>query len=176
LVGSLLSFAKQAPAAKSSVDVTAVVQTALKICQPQMQAARVQYETDLTDSLPRVRGDANQLLQVFSHIISNASNAMSGRGGTLTVISRGEGRLVSIQFADTGPGMLEPDRVFDPFYTTRPVGQGTGLGLSACYGIIQEHGGNITCQNRPEGGAVFTIELPAATHSQEQHAQAHAAK
>jgi signal transduction histidine kinase len=176
LVGSLLSFAKQVPAAKSSVDLNTVLQTALKICQPQMQIARVQHETDLADSLPRVRGDANQLLQVFSHIINNASNAMSGRGGTLTVITRREEQLVSIQFADTGPGMLEPDRVFDPFYTTRPVGQGTGLGLSACYGIIQEHGGNITCQNRPEGGAVFTIELPAATHLQEQHAQAHAAK
>ncbi len=177
LVGSLLSFAKQVPAAKSSVDVNAILQTALKICQPQMQAARVQYSTDLMDSPPRVRGDANQLLQVFSHIINNASNAMSARGGSLNVISRCEGQLVSIRFADTGPGMLEPDRVFDPFYTTRPVGQGTGLGLSACYGIIQEHGGKITCSNRREGGAIFVIELPAAAaHSPEQQAQAHAAK
>jgi signal transduction histidine kinase len=57
--------------------------------------------------------------------------------------------------------MQEPERVFDPFYTTRPVGQGPGLGLSVCYGIIQEHNGKITCQNRPEGGAIFRIELPA---------------
>jgi signal transduction histidine kinase len=57
--------------------------------------------------------------------------------------------------------MEEPDRVFDPFYTTRPVGQGPGLGLSVCYGIIQEHNGKITCQNRPQGGAIFRIELPA---------------
>jgi signal transduction histidine kinase len=176
LVSSLLSFAKQVPAAKTSVDVNAIVQTALKICQPQMRVVRVQYSTDLMDSPPRVHGDANQLLQVFSHIINNASNAMSARGGTLSVTSRGEARSVSIQFADTGPGMLEPDRVFDPFYTTRPVGQGTGLGLSACYGIIQEHGGKITCRNRTEGGAVFVIELPAAARSDDQRAQAHAAK
>src|ERR1700685_2884801 len=62
-------------------------------------------------------------------------------------------------------GHAEPDRVFDPFYTTRPVGQGPGLGLSVCYGIIQEHNGKIACQNRPEGGAIFRIELPAAMDS-----------
>ena len=181
LVSSLLSFAKQVPTAKTAVDVNAVAQTALKICQPQMQVARVQYSTDLMHSLPRVHGDANQLLQVFSHIINNASSAMSARGGTLTVTSLEHGASVRVQFADSGPGMLEPDRVFDPFYTTRPVGQGTGLGLSACYGIIQEHGGKITCRNRSEGGAIFVIELPATAHSAaarsvDQQAQAHAAK
>ena len=68
---------------------------------------------------------------------------------------------VVLEFSDNGTGMEEPDRVFDPFYTTRPVGQGPGLGLSVCYGIIQEHNGKITCQNRPQGGAIFRIELPA---------------
>ncbi len=106
---------------------------------------------------------------------------MSARGGTLTVTSLEHGASVRVQFADSGPGMLEPDRVFDPFYTTRPVGQGTGLGLSACYGIIQEHGGKITCSNRTEGGAIFVVELPAAAHSaaarsDDRQAQAHAAK
>jgi signal transduction histidine kinase len=68
---------------------------------------------------------------------------------------------VVLEFCDNGPGMQEPDRVFDPFYTTRPIGKGPGLGLSVCYGIIQEHNGRITGQNRPEGGAIFRIELPA---------------
>src|SRR5213076_969910 len=124
---------------------------------------------------------ANQLLQVFSNIINNATHAMSDRGGTLTVTTSGVRNVISAEFSDTGPGMLEPDRVFDPFYTTRPVGQGSGLGLSACYGIIQEHGGKITCRNRSEGGAIFVIELPATAHSAaarsvDQQAQAHAAK
>jgi signal transduction histidine kinase len=180
LVASLLSFAKQVPAAKSSLDVNTILQTALKLCQPQMQVARVQYTTEMGDSLPRVHCDSNQLLQVFSHIINNAVHAMSDSGGTLSVTTGTNGKLVTAQFADTGPGMLEPDRVFDPFYTTRAVGQGTGLGLSACYGIIQEHGGKITCRNRNEGGAVFLIELPAVGNGVEnlkaQHAQAHAAK
>jgi two-component system NtrC family sensor kinase len=82
-----------------------------------------------------------------------------------------------VEFSDTGPGMLEPDRVFDPFYTTRPVGQGTGLGLSACYGIIEEHAGKIACHNKDGGGAVFSIELPALGQTKSpEHAHAHTAK
>src|SRR6266536_1142076 len=161
LVASLLSFAKQAPVAKSALDVNTIVATALKLCQPQMRVANVQFVTALSDKLPRVQGDSNQLLQVFSHIINNAIHAMSDRGGTLTVSTRVAGNSISAEFSDTGPGMQDPDRVFDPFYTTRPVGQGSGLGLSACYGIIQEHGGKITCQNKKEGGASFLVELPA---------------
>lgn len=161
LVASLLSFAKQGPSSKTSLDLNSILKTALKLCQPQMQAARVQSSSELTEPLPLVLGDSNQLLQVFSHIINNAVNAMAG-GGMVKVTSALEGSTVMIHFSDNGPGMLEPDRVFDPFYTTRPVGQGTGLGLSACYGIIQEHGGKIACRNKPEGGAVFVIELPVA--------------
>ena len=184
LVASLLSFAKQVPSAKTSQDLNVILQTALKLCQPQLHAANVQTVKEMAESLPAVRGDANQLLQVFSHIINNAANAMSDRGGgTLSVATRVSGNSVAIQFSDTGPGMTEPDRVFDPFYTTRPVGQGTGLGLSMCYGIIQEHGGKISCRNREEDGAIFLIELPAmatttmaSTKADEPQAQAHVAR
>ena len=177
LVASLLSFAKQVPTTKASVDVNAVVQTSLKLCQPQMEFARVGSSIEMANPLPRVYADSNQLLQVFSHIVNNAVHAMSERGGTITVSTRTDRQLVMIQFADTGPGILEPARVFDPFYTTRPVGQGTGLGLSACYGIIQEHGGKISCRNRDTGGAIFQIDLPAIETAQAPHlAQAHAAK
>jgi signal transduction histidine kinase len=100
---------------------------------------------------------------------------MSERGGTVTVSTRSERDLVIVQFADTGPGMVEPDRVFDPFYTTRPVGQGIGLGLSACYGIIEQHGGKIKGSNRETGGAIFEIDLPAAKATGAEFAQAHAA-
>jgi two-component system NtrC family sensor kinase len=68
-----------------------------------------------------------------------------------------------VQFSDTGSGIREPQRVFDPFYTTKPIGKGTGLGLSAVYGVIQDHKGQITCQNQPEGGALFVLRLPVAT-------------
>jgi len=174
LVASLLSFAKQAPAAKSALDVNTIVQTALNLCQPQMRVAKVQYVTKLATALPRVHGDSNQLLQVFSNIINNALQAMTERGGTLTVTTSVAGGLIHAEFSDTGTGMLEPDRVFDPFYTTRPVGQGSGLGLSACYGIIQEHGGKITCRNRQEGGACFVVELPCIENGSVMEPQAHA--
>jgi len=160
LVTSLLSFAKRTPSSKSLLDLNSLIKTAVQLCQPQMQTGSVQSVLNLQDSLPLIQGDSNQLLQVFSHIINNAVNAMTS-GGTLTVLSGVEANMVVARLSDSGPGMTEPDRVFDPFYTTRPVGQGMGLGLSACYGIIQEHGGKIACQNKPEGGAVFVIELPA---------------
>jgi signal transduction histidine kinase len=177
LVASLLSFAKQGPSAKSSLDLNSILKTAVNLCQPQMVAAQVTCLSEMAEPLPPVKGDLNQLLQVFSHIINNAVNAMAGRGGTLTVSTRTEQNVVLVQFSDTGPGMLEPDRVFDPFYTTRPVGQGTGLGLSACYGIIEEHAGKIACHNKDGGGAVFSIELPALEQMKSpEHAHAHTAK
>ncbi|HEY7352526.1 MAG TPA: HAMP domain-containing sensor histidine kinase [Terriglobales bacterium] len=178
LVSSLLSFAKQVPTSKTSVDVNAVVQTCLKLCQPQMEVARVGSSIHMTNPLPRVHADSNQLLQVFSHIVNNAVHAMADRGGTIAVSTQRQDKLVSIQFVDTGPGILEPARVFDPFYTTRPLGQGSGLGLSACYGIIQEHGGKISCRNGETGGAIFQIELPAieAASAETHFMHAHAAK
>jgi signal transduction histidine kinase len=165
LVSSLLSFAKQVPAEKTLVDINALVQTAVKLCLPQARGPNVQVHTNFAGELPRVLGDSNQLLQVCLHITNNALHALAETGGVLTVSSRLQDTLVVLEFSDTGPGMQEPDRVFDPFYTTRPVGQGPGLGLSVCYGIIQEHNGKIMGQNRPEGGAKFRIELPAVMDS-----------
>jgi two-component system NtrC family sensor kinase len=175
LVASLLSFAKQEPASKAKVDVNLVVETALKLCRPQLQTANAQCATNFDKSLPTVRGDSNQLLKVFIQIIINAAHAMAEKsGGTLQVATRSADGMITIEFTDNGPGMSEPARVFDPFYTTRKVGQGTGLGLSMCYGIIQEHGGKIACHNCDEGGARFTVELPGAEVPEKLKAQAYA--
>jgi signal transduction histidine kinase len=165
LVSSLLSFAKQVPTEKTLLDINAMAQTAVKLCQPQLRARNIQVRTELASDLPQILGDSNQLLQVCMHISNNAVHAMAEKGGVLTVSTRRQENFAVLEFSDDGPGAQEPDRVFDPFYTTKPVGQGTGLGLSACYGIIQEHGGKIMCQNRPQGGATFRIELPAVAKS-----------
>jgi two-component system NtrC family sensor kinase len=106
-------------------------------------------------------GNSNQLLQAFLQIVENAVDALQDTGGGRLVVSLWrEVDEVVIEFADSGPGLRDPERVFDPFYTTKPVGKGTGLGLSAAYGVIQDHRGQITCYNRPEGGATFEIRLP----------------
>ena len=119
-------------------------------------------EQNLESVLPGVRGGSNQLMQVFFNIINNALDAMAEQGGgVLTIKTQRDRANVVVLFSDSGPGIREPHRVFDPFYTTKPVGKGTGLGLSICYGIVQEHGGNIRCYNGQTGGAVFRVELPA---------------
>jgi signal transduction histidine kinase len=161
LIANLLSFARQTPGEKSHVDLNTLVQTAIKLSQPQLQAANVQVESIFSPGLPRVFGDSNQLLQVCLQIINNAVFAMEG-GGVLAISTQLQGSSVQAVFRDHGPGIQDPERVFDPFYTTRPVGLGSGLGLSACYGIIQEHNGQITCENAVQGGAIFSILLPAS--------------
>ena len=161
LVSSLLSFAQQVPTEKVLLDMNALAQTAVKLSQPQLRARNIQVHTELAPDLPQILGDSNQLLQVCLHITNNALQAMAQTGGVLSVSTRRHDQFVQLEFSDDGPGAQEPDRVFDPFYTTKPIGQGTGLGLSACYGIIQEHKGKIMCQNGPQGGAIFRIELPA---------------
>jgi signal transduction histidine kinase len=164
LIGSLLSFARQVPGEKTRVDITAIAKTAIKLVQPQLHTHRVEVRTELATDLPPVVGDSNQLLQVCVHIANNAVQALDEvGGGVVTVVTKLDGSNVVLEFSDNGPGAREPERVFDPFYTTKPVGHGTGLGLSACYGIVQEHNGKIICRNRPEGGALFRVELPAVT-------------
>src|SRR6516225_6715752 len=163
LVGNLLSFARQVPAERTLLDLNTVVSNAVQLRALDLRTAKTKVELQLESVLPGVRGDGNQLMQVFFNIVNNAVDAMDSRsgGGTLTIKTMRDRASVVILFSDTGPGIKEPHRVFDPFYTTKPIGKGTGLGLSICFGIVQEHGGKILCYNGQEGGAVFRVELPA---------------
>jgi signal transduction histidine kinase len=163
LISSLLNFARQVPGDRISVDVNTVVQTAIKLLQPQFSSHRVDLQVNLANTLPQISGDPNQLLQVFLHISSNALQALEEVGGGIFAVkTRGKDDAVVLEFSDNGPGARDPERVFDPFYSTRSAGKGAGLGLSACYGIIQDHHGLILCTNRVEGGTTISIELPAA--------------
>src|SRR5580704_6173615 len=162
LVGNLLSFARQVPAERTLLDINTVVTNAMQLRALDLRSAKTRVELQLESVLPGVRGDGNQLMQVFFNIINNAVDAMeSNEGGVLTIKTIRDRGNVIILFSDTGPGIKEPHRVFDPFYTTKPVGKGTGLGLSICFGILQEHSGKILCYNGQTGGAVFRVELPA---------------
>jgi len=162
LVGNLLSFARQVPPERTLLDINTVVTNAMQLRALDLRSARTKIELQLESVLPGVRGDGNQLMQVFFNIINNAVDAMEAHdGGVLTVKTMRDRGNVIVLFSDNGPGIKEPHRVFDPFYTTKPVGKGTGLGLSICFGIIQEHAGKILCYNGQKGGAVFRVELPA---------------
>jgi signal transduction histidine kinase len=162
LVGNLLSFARQVPAERTLLDINTVVTNAMQLRALDLRSSKTRVELQLESVLPGVRGDGNQLMQVFFNIINNAVDAMESHdGGVLTIKTLRDRGNVIVLCSDTGPGIKEPHRVFDPFYTTKPVGKGTGLGLSICFGILQEHSGKIMCYNGQRGGAVFRVELPA---------------
>jgi signal transduction histidine kinase len=162
LVENLLNFAQQTPAEKTSVHINALLNNAVQLREPDLAGKKIKLKVKLQPELPRIRGDSNQLLQVFLHMMNNAIDALQEvGGGTLTITTASDEGWVMVQFSDTGPGIKEPQKIFDPFYTTKPVGQGSGLGLSACYGIIHDHGGEIDCENNPSGGATFKVKLPA---------------
>jgi len=163
LVTGLLSFAQQAPGEKTLVDLGVLLRRAIQMSALKPEARNIRMEVKIAADLPRVRGNTSQLFQGCVQIIGNAIDAMEERGGLLSVSASRQGDEVVVEFADSGSGLREPGRVFDPFYTTKAVGRGTGLGLSATYGVVQDHDGHIECRNRPEGGAVFVLRLPAVS-------------
>lgn len=173
LVSDLLSFAQQAPAEKALVDLGSLLHRAIQMETLRLEGKQVRVETRIAPDLPRIWGNGNQLFQCCLQIIGNAVDALEEvGGGALAVSGWREGDEVVLEFSDSGPGIREPLRVFDPFYTTKPIGKGTGLGLSATYGVVQDHHGQIACQNRPEGGAVFVLRFPVATQAMLTEARA----
>jgi signal transduction histidine kinase len=165
VVQNLLSFSRQHKAEKADVDIVRVLEDTIALREYDLRLNNIEVVRDYAPALLRTHADANQLEQVFLNILNNAVDAMLGhaRGGMLRVRTSQMPGKVCVQVHDSGPGIKEPQRVFDPFYTTKEIGKGTGLGLSICYGIVSNHGGEITAYNHPEGGAVFEVKLPLVT-------------
>jgi two-component system, NtrC family, sensor kinase len=160
IVKGILNFARQEKVDREPTDINALLMEAVGAARALDAAGRVRIETDLDPELGRYRVDRRQIRQVFDNVIKNAVEAMPG-GGTLTVESRrGVGQFTAA-FLDTGPGIPPENlpRLFSPFFTTKPVGKGTGLGLVVCYGIVKMHGGTIRAENLPSGGARFEITV-----------------
>jgi PAS domain S-box-containing protein len=164
VVQNLLSFARQRKPQKEAVDICKVLDETLALRDYDLKVNDIQVAREIEAGLPAVIADPHQLEQVFLNIINNGVDAMleAGRGGSLKVRAYAHEGDVITEFQDSGPGIKEPNRIFDPFYTTKSVGKGTGLGLSICYGIIKEHGGDISARNRDTGGAVIEIRLPGS--------------
>src|ERR1700757_1183772 len=164
VVQNLLSFARQRTPQKQEVDLRKIVDETLALRDYDLKVNNILLERETATEVPSVTADPHQLEQVFLNIINNAVDAIleGGKGGRLKVRVNVRDGQVGVEFLDSGVGIKDPNRIFDPFYTTKTVGKGTGLGLSICYGIIKEHGGDITAHNRPEGGAVVEVRLPAS--------------
>jgi len=166
IVQNLLSFARQVPQQRKTIQLNSIVERTLQLRAYDLSSHGVEVVQHLDRALPEVIGDEHQMQQVFLNILNNAYDAMrdSGNPRRVEVSSVLSGEYVEVRFKDSGTGIAEPERIFDPFFTTKEVGKGTGLGLSICYGIINEHKGEITAHNNaPEVGATFIVRLPAAT-------------
>ena len=171
IVRNLLVFAGSRRLARRSVSLPGVLQKVLALRAPAHRAADIEVVRHYDEQLPRVQSDPLLLHQVFLNMVMNAEHAIqaTGRGGRIeitTKIARSRDRIIAT-VRDTGTGIPDDTlpRIFEPFYTTKEVGKGTGLGLAIAYGIVQEHGGHISAANHPDGGAVFTVELPTASPS-----------
>ena len=148
-------------------DVAEAVAGALQVAETRLNASGHAVRVDLATDLPMVRGGPVRLQQVIVNLLSNAADAMDGRDGEIELAARREGNEVVLTVRDHGPGVAAAiaDRIFDPFFTTKTVGSGLGLGLSISYNIMQDFGGDLRVANHPDGGAIFSVVLQAATQA-----------
>ncbi len=172
VVQDILGFARVTEGLADTVDVAAALDTVLRVSNSTLATRKITLVRDVPEDLPRVRGDPRELQQVVLNLISNAIAAMEPGGGTLTVHAWQDEEGVHFSVGDTGAGIPErvKPRIFDPFFTTKKSGEGTGLGLSLCYGIVKKYGGKISFQSvtgeesgdRPSG-TTFTVTMPVAS-------------
>jgi len=169
VVEKLLSFARHSEQKEADVDINSNIDEVLDVIGRTIILNKITTIKDFAPSLPKVHGVPGEFQQVFFNLINNAIAAMKG-GGILTVSTSpaDEGRTVEIRISDTGHGIKKQHRtkIFDPLFTTKKVGEGTGLGLSVTYGLITQHGGTINFETKTEDesespGTTFIIRLPA---------------
>jgi two-component system NtrC family sensor kinase len=164
IVKNLLMFARRHDQDRRPVDLAPVLERTVALLRNQLVGLHVEPRLEVEPHLPAVHGSPNQLQQVFLNIINNAAQAIAttGRHGTVTVRARRWHDGLAVDITDDGPGIPTElqSRIFEPFFTTKAPGEGTGLGLSVCQGIVREHGGRIGVTSAPGAGATFTIELP----------------
>jgi len=164
IIHHLLSFGRRVPAEEGRVSLNGVLSDVLELVEYQIRSDNIQIVLSLSEDLPPVTGDANQLKQVFLNIIVNARQAMRD-GGVLTVTTRvTEDGSGEVTIGDTGCGMSPEmtERIFEPFYTTKTEEGGSGIGLFLCRNIARDHGGALAVSSRPGEGSTFILTLPAA--------------
>jgi C4-dicarboxylate-specific signal transduction histidine kinase len=163
IIRHLMLFAERVPLRLTRCRIGDQVRQVLNLKREQLEIRHVQVRADIDDA-PEIWADAAQIQEALANLIENAEQAMTGTrsGGTLAVRVARQAAGIRIEVADDGPGIPPDDlpRVFNPFFTTKPPGEGRGLGLSVAYSIVSAHDGRLWAENRREGGAVFVLELP----------------
>jgi len=161
MLRNMLSFSKPEEEKRRPVKMNELIEGILLVMEKQMRESNIKVETSFDDEIPEVMASTNQMRQVMLNILKNAKEAML-KGGTLTVRTSKEDKHVLIHVQDTGVGILEEirDKIFEAFFTTKQKVKGVGLGLSVCYGIIKDHGGEIKVESEEGKGTTFTIRLP----------------
>jgi two-component system NtrC family sensor kinase len=163
IVNSLLNLSRPSGGETRVIDLNVAIADVLALLEHQFRTHRVQVRRHLEGPSVLVRGVEYKLQQVFLNLFLNARDAMP-RGGWLSVTTAISGDEALVEVADTGVGIPSEHlaRIYDPFFTTKVDGRGTGLGLSVTYGIVQEHGGTLTCESDPQQGTRFRLVLPLA--------------
>lgn len=175
ILRQLLLNARETQPEKCLVSLNQIVVRAMELQRFSLSADKIRVEMDLAPALPLVHGDPGHLQQVLMNLVGNARQALEQQtqGGTIRLRTKRIGeRRVLLEVADDGPGIPPAiqARIFDPFFTTKPAGVGTGLGLAIVLGVVREHGGQVHMLSPPQGGAVFQIELPAASEALQEEA------
>jgi len=167
IVSNLLNFSRSSGTEFEQIDVNKALLDVLSLVEHQLDGSRIRLRRELASDLPPVRGNENRIQQVFFNLILNARDAMP-RGGWLTLVTYADADTVVVEVKDTGHGIRQEHirRIYDPFFTTKGIGRGTGLGLSVSYGIVQEHGGAIFVESAPGKGTNFQVALPAVVLSE----------
>lgn len=158
----MLQFGRHGRSEPQPSDVVPALREVLALLERQASVRNIELRLEAEEPLPRVRLDPTELEQVIVNLVNNAIAAME-QGGEIVVSALREGESVLLRVRDTGTGIAPGDleRVFQPFFTTKPVGRGTGLGLSVCFGIVQGWGGALTVESQLGVGSTFTLRLPA---------------
>ena len=166
-VQRLVEFWRPVTVVDEPVDFAGILNGLRAACGQRLKERGVKLEINGAENLPMVRGSRDRLRQVSEHLLNNAAQAIAtardleaGEEHAIRVTVSHDDQAVHVIVSDTGPGFREPGRVFDPFYTTKGPEQGAGLGLSICYGIVREHGGEISAFNLHPHGAAVVVELP----------------
>ena len=174
-VQSLLDFWRPATLLEEPVELGGLVRELTEECGAKLAGRGVRLVVEVAGSAPTIWGNRDRLRTVMEHLLNNAAQAVGDLEGgehTIRVSVTHDERGVQVIVSDTGVGFEEPGRVFDPFYTTRGVGEGAGLGLSICYGIVKEHGGEISAFNLHPRGAAVVVELPVRVAVMEEAEEA----